>query len=108
MILITRDGMGHAEQPLRHKLIATYLQLVREGGMLPGAIAFYADGVKLVVEGSPILEALRAVEARGVHLIVCKTCLDHFDLLDKLRVGIVGGMADILSAQWAAKKVITL
>jgi intracellular sulfur oxidation DsrE/DsrF family protein len=76
--------------------------------MLPAAICFYTDGVKLVVEGSPVLEPLKSLEARGVHLIICSTCLSYFGLEDKVRVGVVGGMTDIIEAQWRAGKVITL
>jgi hypothetical protein len=41
-------------------------------------------------------------------LIVCKTCLEYFGLLEKVRVGIVGGMGDIIAAQWLADKVVTI
>jgi len=85
-----------------------YFGLLDESDMLPGMIAFYADGVKLVVEGSPVLAPLRSLEAKGVRIVVCKTCLDYFQLNDKVRVGIVGGMPDILEAQWRAHKVITM
>ncbi|MCB1162413.1 MAG: DsrE family protein [Candidatus Krumholzibacteriia bacterium] len=107
-VLITRDGMGSADAELQHKLMRTWLKVVAENGRLPGALCFYTDGVKLVVEGSPILEELRAMEAAGVHLVICKTCLDHFGLADKVAVGVVGGMGDIVAAQWSADKVITL
>jgi hypothetical protein len=43
-----------------------------------------------------------------VRLIVCSTCLDYFNLTDKVQVGIVGGMTDIIEAQAKAEKVITL
>jgi hypothetical protein len=106
--MVTNDGMGHADEALRRKLIGTYLALLNESGMLPGALCFYANGVKLVVEGSPVLDTLKSLESKGVHLVICKTCLDFFGLADKVGVGIVGGMTDIISAQWAARKVITL
>jgi hypothetical protein len=108
LLTITHDGMGHAEPALRHKLMATYLTLIQENGTLPGAIAFYTDGVRLVTDGSPVLELLAQLETKGVHLIVCKTCLDHFGLSDQVRVGIVGGMGDIIAAQSKAAKVIAL
>lgn len=107
-ILVTRDGMGSAEPALQHKLVDTFLALVEENDKLPGAICFYTDGVKLVVEGSPILERLASLEAKGVHLVICKTCLDFYGLADKVKVGVVGGMGDIVAAQWTADKVITL
>ena len=107
-VFITRDGMGIADAELQHKLIAKWLQLIAEYDPLPGAMCFYTDGVKLVVEGSPVLAELGALEERGVHLILCKTCLDYFGLTDKVRVGVVGGMGDIIAAQWSATKAITL
>jgi peroxiredoxin family protein len=55
-----------------------------------------------------MIEALRALETKGVRLIVCSTCLDHFNLTEKVQVGIVGGMGDILEAQMKADKVITI
>ena len=108
VILITRNGMGEAEQALQHKLISTYFKLLDEHNILPGAICFYTEGVQLVVEGSPVLETLQSLEHKGVRLILCSTCLNYFNLIDKVRVGIVGGMGDILEAQQQAGKVITL
>ena len=108
VILITREGMGSAEVALQHKLLDTYLKLLIESNVLPGAICFYADGVKLVVEGSPLLERLTEIERRGVPLIICLTCLNYYGLAEQVRVGIVGGMTDIIEAQIKADKVITL
>lgn len=108
VILITREGMGSAEPALQQKILGTYLKLLLENGSLPAAICFYTDGVKLVVEGSPFLEQLFQIEAKGVRLIVCSTCLSYFELTDKVKVGIIGGMPDILEAQTKADKVITL
>lgn len=108
VLLINRDGMGSADIELQHKLIDTYLRLLLEGGDLPAAICFYTEGVRLVVDGSPLVERLKEVEARGVRLVVCSTCLGYFGLTEKVRVGIVGGMADIQEAQARAGKVITL
>lgn len=100
--------MGSADLILQHKLLDTYLKLLMENNSLPAAICFYTDGVKLVVEGSPVLERLSEIEKKGVRLIICSTCLNHFGLAEKIRVGIVGGMSDILEAQSKASKVITL
>ncbi len=108
VIVITRDGMGSAEVDLQRKLLGTYLTLLLESGKLPGAICFYTGGVRAVIEGSPVLDQLRELERRGVHLIICQTCINHFSLADRVRVGLVGGMGDILAAQSAAAKVITL
>jgi sulfur relay (sulfurtransferase) complex TusBCD TusD component (DsrE family) len=108
LIQIIHDGMGAAELGLQHTLLRKYLLLLQENNTLPVAICFYTSGVKMVVEGSPVLDLLQSLEARGVRMIVCKTCLDYYGLAKKVRVGIVGGMGDIVTAQWLADKVITI
>jgi len=108
ILLITKQGIGAANVALQHKLLDTYLKLLIENDLLPLAICFYTEGVKLVVDGSPLLERLSQIEQKGVRLIICSTCLNFFGLVDKVRVGIIGSMADILDAQIKADKVITL
>ena len=109
VLVFKSDGMGAtANQALRELLAGKFLSLIADAGTLPAAICFYTDGVKLVCEGSPVLAALRDLEQRGVHLIICKTCLDTFGLADQVRVGIIGGMTDIITAMWQADSVISL
>jgi hypothetical protein len=108
IILITNNGMGKADVQLQQILIAKYLGLLSQSGELPAAICFYTEGVRLVCEASPVLDQLRGLEANGVRLLVCSTCLNYFNLTNNVRVGIVGGMGDILEAQMKAEKVITL
>ncbi|MFZ0532393.1 MAG: DsrE family protein [Anaerolineales bacterium] len=108
VILINRNGMGEADQVLQYKLISIYLKLLDDHNILPGAICFYTEGVHLVVDGSPVIETLQSLEGKGVRLILCSTCLNYYSLTDKVKVGIVGGMGDILEAQRQATKVIML
>jgi len=108
VILITNEGMGKANLELQMKLVGTYFKLLIENNYLPNAVCFYTDGVKLVVNGSPVLDQLKQLEQKGVHLISCSTCLNYFALLDQVQVGIAGSMADIIEYQAKATKVITL
>lgn len=108
VILITSNGMGNADERLQQLLFGKYIELLLQNTHLPAALCFYTEGVKLVCEGSPVIEQLRDLESRGVRLIVCSTCLNYFELTGKVQVGIVGGMGDILEAQIKADKVITL
>jgi intracellular sulfur oxidation DsrE/DsrF family protein len=108
VILFTRNGMGDAEPELQIKLASTYLNLLDENNILPAAICFYTDGVKFVVDGSPVLETLKSLESKGVRLILCSTCLNYFNLVEKVKVGIVGGMTDIIKAQMKAGKVVSV
>jgi hypothetical protein len=108
VILVTRYGMGSADETLQLTLIAKYFELLLQGGDLPSAICFYTDGVKLVCEGSPVMEQLQKLETLNVRLISCSTCLNSFGLQTQVRVGVVGGMGDILEAQIQAEKVISI
>ncbi len=108
VILVTRNGMGDAEPALQQTLITTYLKLLDENNLLPAVICFYAAGVKLVVKDSPVIASLKSLEAKGVRLILCSTCLNFFNLVDQVQVGIVGGMTDIIEAQRRAAKVISI
>lgn len=109
VLLCTAFGMGKTtDESLNMKLITKYFSLLLEGNNYPNAICFYTDGVRLVCEGSPVLEQLSQLEQKGVRLIVCSTCLESMNLNNKLKIGIVGGMPDIIEAQIKADKVITL
>jgi selenium metabolism protein YedF len=108
VIVINRNGMGEADQVLGHKLVSTYLKLLDEHDILPGVICFYTEGVHLAIDGSPVLETLKSLEKKGVRLILCSTCVNYYDLAKRVKVGIMGGMGDILEAQQRASKVITL
>lgn len=108
-ILCTKFGMGQTDHPeLGMKLIQKYFSLLLESNELPPVICFYTDGVKLVTTGSPVIEQLNQLEAKGVRLVVCSTCLDMMGLVDQVQVGIVGGMTDIIEAQIKSDKVITI
>jgi hypothetical protein len=109
VVVFKTDGMGITDnQPLKEKLAKTFLTLSDQMDVPPKAICFYTDGVRLACEGSPVLDELLALEKSGVRLILCQTCLNSFELSDKVRVGIVGGMGDIITAMWQADKVIMI
>ncbi len=108
VFLFTRYGVGQAPEDLQGKLAHKFLSLIIEAGTLPAKILFYTDGVKLACVGSPVIEQLKQLEARGVELILCSTCLGYYGLTDQVEVGIVGGMPDIIEAMEKAGKVISL
>ena len=108
VLLFTRAGLGHAPQDLQETLVRKFLGLLLEGGQLPAKLLFYTDGVRLACEGSPVLDLLSKLEAGGVELVLCKTCLDYFGLTGSVRIGVVGGMGDIIEAMHKAQKVISL
>jgi hypothetical protein len=107
-IVFNNYGMGTASEELRLILAENYLSITLKENQLPSFILFYADGVKLVTEGSPVIETLKAIESKGTKLIVCKTCLNYYNLTEKVMTGIIGTMMDICEIQSNVEKVITL
>jgi hypothetical protein len=107
-ILVTNYGMGNGPEELRLMLMTKYLQLLVPDEYLPSVICFYSDGVKLLVDGSPVLELLKMLEKKGVRLIVCSTCINYYGIAGKIKTGIVGGMTDIIESQHRAAKVISI
>jgi len=93
---------------LQTTLIQTYLRTINETADKPSEICFYAEGVFLVIEGSPVLSLLSLLETKGIRLTVCSTCLNYYGLTDQVAVGHKGTMVEIVDTQMQADKVITL
>jgi intracellular sulfur oxidation DsrE/DsrF family protein len=102
-------GMGVTQDTnLKITLAKKFLSLIASVDPLPAQICFYTDGVRLAIEGAPVLDELKALAAKGVELVICSTCVDTFGLRDKVRVGVVGGMPDIITAMTQADHTVTL
>ncbi|MCT4601825.1 MAG: sulfurtransferase-like selenium metabolism protein YedF [Marinifilum sp.] len=108
LIQVTQNGMGEGSEELGLKLATNYFKLLDAENRLPKIIVFYNAGVKLICEDSPTLGVLQNLEQKGVRMLACKTCLDFFNLSDKVKVGSVGSMPDIITLQADADKVINL
>jgi len=100
--------MGTGNEELGLILATNYLTLLNEDEVLPKFIVFYNSGVKLICTGSPVIDILKTIEAKGVKLIACKTCLKHYNLLESIETGIAGTMSDIMELQKIADKVVSL
>ena len=107
VILLNKAQMGHGDADLGRKILATFLRKSITITDLD-AIAFYNEGVKLAARDSPIAAELAMLHDRGVDLLPCATCVDHFGLREKLCVEKIGTMDDIVDALKKADKVITL
>lgn len=105
IVVMNQDQMGHGDRALGQKILGTFL---KKAIALPhfSAIVFYNGGVKLVGPDSPVLTELRLLEERGVDLVPCGTCLQHFGITPA--VGKTADMDSILREIGQAKKVVTL
>lgn len=108
VVLIPSDAMGRRNEELGDILIRSFLHTLNEIEPLPATMIFINTGVKLTVEGSPVLEDLQALEQRGVGILSCGTCLGYFELKEKLAVGEISNMYSIAEALLAAGNVVSL
>lgn len=107
-VIVNRYGMGNADEELSLLLAKNYFTLLYEENNIPAYICFYAEGVKLTIEGSPVIEELKALESKGAKLLVCKTCLNYYKAVEKVKAGTVATMLDIIGAQQNCTKAITI
>ena len=96
------DRIGYGDDVLGSKLMINFLRTLKAMGDELWRLVFVNNGVKLTIEGSEVLEDLKAYEAAGLSILVCGTCLDHFNLLGKKQVGETTNMLDIVTASAAA------
>jgi len=106
VLVIASEVMGRGEEELGRVLMSAFLHTLGEVSPKPRRIIFFNTGVRLVVEGSEVLEDLRALEGQGVEILVCGTCLNYFGLTDKVGVGRVSNMYEIAETLLSAERVV--
>ena len=110
----TSVSMGHRQKTMAEvkqlcrefHFSPTLLALLTEQDVLPQTILFYNGGAKLTCEESPTLEDLKSLEAQGVEILTCGTCLNHYGLTDKLQVGSVTNMYVIAEKMTQAGNIV--
>jgi len=108
VLTISSEVIGRGSDELGSILMRGLFHTLGEVEPLPDTIILYNAGVKLVVEGSPVLEDLVGLQEKGVQILACGTCLDYFDLKDKIGVGEISNMYTIAEALLRAGKVVPL
>ncbi|MDO5135026.1 MAG: sulfurtransferase-like selenium metabolism protein YedF [Eubacteriales bacterium] len=98
--------MGSGDPELGKVLMKSFLYAVSQMDKLPKTILFYNGGATIPIQGSDSLDDLRSLEAMGVQIRTCGTCLNFYGLTDKLAVGEVSNMYDIVETLAGASKVI--
>lgn len=108
MVMVATDRVGYGDDELGSKLMISFIKTLKEMGPELWRLVFVNNGVKLTIEGSEVLPVLKEYEKEGLQILVCGTCLDHFDLLDQKQVGETTNMLDIVTAMQLADKVINI
>jgi len=108
MVMIATDRLGYGDDELGLKLMVNFIRTLQEMGPDLWRLVLVNNGVKLTVEGSEVLPELKQLQDNGLQILVCGTCLTHFDLLEHKQVGETTNMLDIVTAMQLADKVINI
>lgn len=95
-IVFGKDTFGDGSEELGKILIKGFIYTLTESAPFPSTLVFLNSGVKLTTEGSEVIDDLKKLEEEGVEIISCGTCLDYYNLGDKLLVGEISNMYTIL------------
>ncbi|MEF9946312.1 MAG: sulfurtransferase-like selenium metabolism protein YedF [Lachnospiraceae bacterium] len=106
VVVIASDLMGSGNDELGKVLMKGFIFAVTQLSQLPKTILFYNGGATLTAEGSDSIEDLKNMEAQGVEILTCGTCLNYYNLSDKLQVGAVTNMYSIVEKMAAADKIV--
>jgi selenium metabolism protein YedF len=106
VVYISSEVMGRGDDGLGRTLMAVYLDTLSHFAPSVGTVIFVNAGVKLTVEDSPVLDSLKNLESAGVQILCCGTCLNHFGLKEKLKVGEISNMYAIIEAISKGQKVM--
>ena len=106
VVVLSSDKMGSGNDELGGALMKAFVFALSQQETLPDTILCYNGGVKLTCEGSESLEDLKGMAARGVEIMSCGTCLNFYDLKEKLAVGEVTNMYVIVEKMSGADRVV--
>ncbi|MBN1140030.1 MAG: sulfurtransferase-like selenium metabolism protein YedF [Anaerolineae bacterium] len=108
VLVIPSEFMGRGDDELGQLLIRGFFHTLGEVMPLPDTIIFFNSGVRLVVQGSPVLEDVKALSEQGVEILACGTCLGHYGLKEQVAIGEVSNMYTIAETMLRAGKVVSL
>lgn len=106
LVVLSADTMGSGEEELGKALMKAFVFALTKQDALPERILMYNTGAFLSCEGSASLEDLQYMETAGVEIMTCGTCLNFYELTEKLKVGTITNMYDIVEKMNQAKHII--
>lgn len=106
VIVIDSDEMGKGDPKLGKALMKAFIYTLTELETLPETIILYNKGVFLVAEGSDSIEDLEKLSSLGVNIFSCGACVNFYELVEKVKIGSITNMYNILNLQTKAKRII--
>ena len=106
LVVLSGNVMGTGDAKLGTSLMKAFVFALTKQDQLPDTILCYNTGAYLTCEGADTLEDLKLLESEGVTILTCGTCLDFYGLKEKLAVGGVTNMYDIVERMENAAQII--
>jgi selenium metabolism protein YedF len=106
VVYINSQSLGVGEEALGTILIRSFFRTLLDSETKPFRMIFINSGVRLTSEGSEVLETLKSLSVKGVEILSCGTCLDFYGLKEKVKVGMISNMYDIVQSLMEADRVI--
>jgi selenium metabolism protein YedF len=107
VVYVGTNCMGRGDDELGAKLMRGFLRTMIDEPRLPWRIVFINSGVKLTTVDEEAVDAVGMLAEKGVEVLSCGTCLQHFGLEQELKVGKVSNMFEVIETLSAATKVIS-
>jgi selenium metabolism protein YedF len=107
VVYVGNNCMGSGDDLLGAKLMRGFLRTWIDVNPLPWRVIFINSGVKLTTTDDEAVDAVSMLEEKGVEILSCGTCLEHFGLQDQLKVGKATNMYEVIDSLSAAAKVIS-
>lgn len=107
VILVSSNQLGKGDLELGEGILETFFTLLKQREDLPTAIFFMNSGVLTLTEQSLVSVHLKELEAKGVDILACKTCVDYYQVENQLIAGKISGMPTFIDLA-ATHEVITI
>jgi selenium metabolism protein YedF len=107
-VLIITDSMGRGDEELGRILMKNFIYSLARNEDRPASVMLGNEAVRLACEGSESLDDLRLLAENGVGVRACGTCLDFLGIKEKLAVGEVGTMPDMVAVLLGDSDVVTI
>lgn len=106
VVVLGSNIMGNGSDELGEILMKGFVFALTKVNVLPKTVLLYNSGVKLASEGSDSIADLKVLEEEGVEILACGTCLNYYELSDKLQVGSVTNMYEIVEKMTEASLIV--
>ena len=109
VVVLSKPVLGSVPSDMTtfgEEMLDKFLHTMEREELRPQSICLYTDGVRLACEDSPVLLGLQLLAGLGVKVLLCGTCVEKFGLSDKVKVGEIATMKDIVACLTSAERVL--